>query len=141
MPNKIAKRSPHSTTSEVEHELLNKQLAALLDDLETLYKNVKLGNTTLSMEEESKYVTDYLRSLILSKPESAASEKLLKPIMQEAKIENFPEGRVGAGWVDFLLPSSREIGPPAALELKPLHDREGKLNSSQRPLVLWHSTC
>ena len=136
MPKKIAKRSPHSTTSEVKHELSNKQLAVLLDDLETMYKNVKLGSTTLSMEEESKYVTDYLKSLILSKPESAASEKLLKPIMQEAGIENFPEGRVGGGWVDFLLPSSREIGPPAALELKPLHDREGKLNSLSKEFDL-----
>lgn len=121
---------------EIKHEISNKQLAKLLDDLETLYKNVKLGNTTLSMEEESKYVTDYLKSLVLSKPESAASEKLLKPIMQEAGIENFPEGRVGGGWVDFLLPSSREVGPPAAIELKPLHDREGKLNSLSKEFDL-----
>ncbi len=129
---KITKRSPQSATSVVKHGISNKQLAKLLDDLETLYKNVKLGNTTLIGDEESKYVMDYLKSLVLSKPESAASEKLLKPIMQEAGIENFPEGRVGGGWVDFILPSSREIGPPVALELKPLHDRNGKLNPLSR---------
>lgn len=117
---------------ENKHEISNKQLAKLLDDLETLYKNVKLGNTTLTGDEESKYVMDYLKSLVISKPEAAASEKLLKPIMQEAGIENFPEGRVGGGWVDFILPSSREIGPPVALELKPLHDRSGKLNPLSR---------
>lgn len=113
---------------EIKHGLSNEQLSKLLDDLETLYKNVQLGSATLTVEEESKYIIDYLKSLVLSKPEAAASEKLLKPIMQEAGIENFPEGRVGGGWVDFILPSSREIGPPVALELKPLHGRDGKLN-------------
>ncbi|MCL4447057.1 MAG: N-6 DNA methylase [Candidatus Thermoplasmatota archaeon] len=124
------KRSAASRRMEAEtkHEIQNKQLAKLLDNLETLYKNVKLGNTTLTMQEESSYVMDYLKALVLSKPESAASEKLLKPIMQVAGIENFPEGRVGGGWVDFILPSSREIGPPVALELKPLHGSDGKLN-------------
>ena len=37
---------------ETKHELSNKQQARLLDDLETLNKNVILGNTILTMEEK-----------------------------------------------------------------------------------------
>jgi type I restriction-modification system DNA methylase subunit len=133
---KSAKTSPQLKTPEVKHQILNEELVTLLKDLETLYRNVNVGNTTLTADDESKYVKDYLKSLALSKPESSASEKLLKPIMQVTGIENFPEGRVGGGWVDFMLPSSREIGPPVALELKPLHGRDGKLNPLSREFKL-----
>ncbi|MGC8699319.1 MAG: Eco57I restriction-modification methylase domain-containing protein, partial [Candidatus Acidifodinimicrobium sp.] len=37
--------------------------------------------------------------------------------------------RMGGGWVDFILPSSKEFGLPVALELKALHRNDGSLES------------
>ena len=100
-----------------------------LDDLELLYASIKPDE----FDAESTLVTEdaqeYVKGLGRSKPEALLSDKLLKPIMREAGITNFPEGRMGGGWVDFILPPSRELGLPVALELKPLHKGDGSLES------------
>ena len=100
-----------------------------LDDLELLYTRLHSRNTNLASPFKTRDAEEYVMGLGRSKPETLLSDKLLKPIMREAEIANFPEGRVGGGWVDFILPSSKELGLPVALELKPLHKSNGLLES------------
>ncbi len=100
-----------------------------LDDLELLYTPFHHGNSNLVSVFKTKDAKEYVMALGRSKPETLLSDKLLKPIMRDAEIENFPEGRMGGGWVDFILPSSKELGLPVALELKPLHKSDGSLES------------
>ncbi|MEM3192671.1 MAG: hypothetical protein QW292_11435, partial [Candidatus Parvarchaeota archaeon] len=101
------------------------QLEDYLNDLKILYNDIK--DTVILDNLKTKNAKDYVRGLAISKPEALASDKLLKPIMMEIGIENFPEGRIGGGFADFILPSSKELGLPVALELKPLHNSAGDL--------------
>lgn len=106
-------------------------LSDYLDDLELLYAPLRHGNSSLAIPFKTKDAEEYVTGLGRSKPETLLSDKLLKPIMRDAEIANFPEGRMGGGWVDFILPSSKELGLPVALELKPLHKSNGSLESLQ----------
>ncbi|MEM0136045.1 MAG: DNA methyltransferase, partial [Thermoplasmatales archaeon] len=101
------------------------QLEDYLNDLKIFYNDIK--DTVILDNLKTKNAKDYVRGLAISKPEALASDKLLKPIMMEIGIENFPEGRIGGGFADFILPSSKELGLPVALELKPLHNSAGDL--------------
>ena len=100
-----------------------------LDDLEILYTSISPDDEAIESSLTTKDAQEYVKGLGRSKPEALLSDKLLKPIMRDAGITNFPEGRMGGGWVDFILPPSKELGLPVALELKSLHKSDGSLES------------
>ena len=105
-----------------------KELAKYIGDLSKLSTNIDPDDKNLY---DSLYETDskeYVRGIKTSKPETILSDKLLKPIIKLAGISNFPEARVGDGWVDFILESSGVMAFPVALELKALHNRSGYVN-------------
>ena len=101
----------------------------LKDYLELLYISISHDEADVESSFTTEDVQEYVKGLGRSKPEALLSDKLLKPIMREAGITNFPEGRMGGGWVDFILPPSKELGLPVALELKSLHKSDGSLES------------
>jgi hypothetical protein len=103
-----------------------------LGDLERLYTSISQVEADVESSLTTEDAQEYVRGLGRSKPEALLSDKLLKPIMREAGITNFPEGRMGGGWVDFILPPSKELGLPVALELKSLHKSDGSLESLER---------
>ncbi len=111
-------------------------LSKYLEDLSKLLTNIDPDDKNLYdslIEFDSK---EYLRGIKNSKPETILSDKLLKPIIKLAGISNFPEARVGDGWVDFVLGSSGVMGFPVALELKALHNRAGYVSNLSRELEL-----
>jgi len=112
--------------------MVQSSLNDYLEDLNILYHDIDLEDPSFIVSLRTKEAKDYVKGLRISKPEAIASDKLLKPIMAEIGIDNFPEGRIGGGFVDFILPSSKEMGPPIALELKPLHLSDGTLNPLER---------
>jgi hypothetical protein len=103
-----------------------------LYDLEILYTSISPDDAGIESSLTTEDAQEYFKGLGRSKPEALLSDKLLKPIMRDAGITNFPEGRMGGGWVDFILPPSKELGLPVALELKPLHKSDGSLESLER---------
>ena len=112
-----------------------KELAKYLDDLNRLSTNIDPDDKNLYdslLEMDSK---EYLKGIKNSKPETILSDKLLKPIIKLAGIYNFPEARVGDGWVDFVLESSGVLAFPVALELKALHNKSGHVNDLSRLLI------
>ena len=89
-----------------------KELAKYIGDLSKLSTNIDPDDKNLY---DSLYETDskeYVRGIKTSKPETILSDKLLKPIIKLAGISNFPEARVGDGWVDFILESSGVMAFP-----------------------------
>lgn len=116
-------------------KLSEKELERYLDDLSKLSSNIDPDDKKICdslIETDSK---EYVRGIKGSKPETLLSDKLLKPIIKLAGISNFPEARVGDGWVDFILESSGFMGFPVALELKALHDRSGYINDLKNVLT------
>ena len=108
-----------------------KMIRSYLNDISKLYKDVDLEDPNFPKTLENDDAKEYIRGLKISKPETLLSDKLFKPIIKLTGLTNFPEGRVGEGWVDFTLESSRSMGFPVALELKALHNRLGQINSLQ----------
>ena len=100
----------------------NNVLKLLLSDLETL------TNAENAYEVYDKLRTDkakqYVKGLKYSKPESLLADKLFKPLIDVLKLFSLPEPVAGKGWVDFLIREG--INPPVAIELKALHDKNGK---------------
>lgn len=108
-----------------------KMIRSYLNDISKLYKDVDLEDPNFPKTLENDDAREYIRGLKISKPETLLSDKLFKPIIKLTGLTNFPEGRIGEGWVDFTLESSRSMGFPVALELKALHNRAGQINSLQ----------
>jgi hypothetical protein len=73
-------------------------LSNYLDDLELLYTHLRSRNTNLVSAFKTKDAEEYVMGLGRSKPETLLSDKMLKPIMRDAEIKNFPEGRMGDRW-------------------------------------------
>ena len=109
----------------------HKTIRSYLDDISKLFRDMDLEDPNFLKTFENDDVKEYIRGLKISKPETLLSDKLFKPIIKLTGLTNFPEGRVGEGWVDFTLESSKNMGFPVALELKALHNKAGQFNSLQ----------
>ncbi len=109
----------------------NNRIRSYLEDISKLCREIDFDDLYFSNTLENNDSKEYVRGLKISKPESLLSDKLFKPIIRYTGITNFPEGRVGEGWVDFTLESSKTMGFPVAVELKALHDRLGQVISLQ----------
>ncbi|MEM0136748.1 MAG: hypothetical protein QXU18_16225 [Thermoplasmatales archaeon] len=102
-----------------------RELKKYLDDLAKLSINIDPKDLNLLDSLSETDSKEYVKWIKNSKPETLLSDKLLKPIIKLSGVSNFPEARVGEGWVDFVLESSNVMGFPVALELKALHNSFG----------------
>lgn len=107
----------------------NSRIRSYLEDISKLCREIDFDDLNFSNTLENDDAREYVRGLKVSKPETLLSDKLFKPIIKYTGLTNFPEGRVGEGWVDFTLESSKTMGFPVAVELKALHNRFGQVTS------------
>jgi hypothetical protein len=109
----------------------NSRIRSYLEDISKLCREIDFEDLNFSSTLENDDAREYVRGLRVSKPEALLSDKLFKPIIKYTELTNFPEGRMGEGWVDFVLESSKNMGFPVAVELKALHNRFGQMISLQ----------
>ena len=113
----------------------NSRIRSYLEDISKLCREIDFEDINFSNTLENDDAREYVRGLTVSKPETLLSDKLFKPVIKYTGLRNFPEGRVGEGWVDFVLESSKTMGFPVAVELKALHNKFGQVISLQSVLA------
>ncbi len=104
-------------------------IQTFLSDISKLCHDINIEDDVFIKGLTNEEAQDYVKGLKISKPETLLSDKLFKPIIKLTGISQFPEARVGEGWVDFILASSNSLGFPVAIELKSLHNQSGNMNS------------
>jgi hypothetical protein len=108
----------------------DEEIDSLIDDLEIIksFGNLKGIPFDLSERLHNKESMEYIQGLSISKPEAILCDKFFLPIMNKI-VSNFPQARTSSGgWVDYMIPQSGE-SLPVAIEIKPLHKSNGRLNS------------